>query len=385
MGRYLTEDDLDFRNVNDFMEDFLVITDPLGRGKSTAVAEWLGKKIEKEALIKIVKMQLLLVPYTNLKENLVSLNSSKFVLADKNDFIHPDYSDKRIRVMTIQQFGSWSQEEWMIKLPDIIFFDELHRMFMDSYQMLTQAAFKYLKKEWGEFIAVGLSATPEYLFKYVSHNKYLDFNFVDISKVHEPVIKAKKLRVVLGSDFRKYLKQIEKRVSDNHKIIVYVESKKTVVNTVQKYRERGFKAEGIISRWNNDEEWKQLGNSSEAARQLLIRTGKVDADILIINRSCLEGITIDDPRVKTMFIQAADLITIEQAYGRVRSGLELCMVFVNNADRSRAYEALRECAEFFKTAHLLNQEELKAIYDERENDKDALKTVIYSGREYHIN
>lgn len=372
INKYLTKEDFDFTEVKDLYNDFMLITASVGKGKSTFAAkgELTALLADKGAKIDIT---LMLVPYKNLKDNLINLNVDSFVEATLLDFQVPNKNDDRIRIATVQQFGSWAQSGEILKLPQLILIDEVHRVFKETYyQEQTVCCLHCLRECWQDFICIGLTATPQFIYNYVSKNQYLNFNFVNITPNQQPIIKAKDFRTILGAAYNKYLDVTD--IDQENKIVIYTESKKDVCRLVNKMRQNGIKADGIISIYNNDEYWNLLGESSWKTRDILLETGKVACNALVINKSCVEGITINDDTVKTMFIQATDLMTIEQAYGRVRGELDLVIVFINNAYKQRAIDTLNFYREFFKKPH--TQENLKKEYSKRK-DKDAILVYQY--------
>ena len=222
-----------------------------------------------------------------------------------------------------------------------------------------------------------MTATPRFLKDYIEEK--FAYPIVDLTADKEPIIISEKMRLVIGGSFQKFIPYLFK-VDNNNKIIIYVENKKTVVKTVQLFRERGYKTEGIISIHDNDEEWQILGASSLRCRDTLVKTKRLSCDILVINKACLEGITIKDKSVSTMFIQATDITTIEQAYGRLRSCAKEVYIFANNAHKSIYEKQIGICRDFLNKKWA--QEDLKNYYE----TQDESLLLVYKYRDkYYIN
>ena len=102
--KYLSEEDLDFNLVSDYYNDLMLITSSVGKGKSTFVGHRLRQILEKKTN-KNIGFILMLVPLNRIEDDFLQ-DDMYYVQAQKQDFQFYDDKDTRVRVMTIQRFGS---------------------------------------------------------------------------------------------------------------------------------------------------------------------------------------------------------------------------------------------------------------------------------------
>lgn len=389
----------------DLYKDIMLITASCGRGKTyysfNALLDDINtilmrnaichvhKDIEKEEVLfltsrKIIKKQ-------QLKGGNAAIQATSGMY-DTNmlEWDKEEYKGK-IQVTTMHQWGEWVKKGLIKKHPKVVIIDEIQSLFSENvFAESLLYTIEYLKENWNELIKIGLTATPQYLYNYVSEvDNTITFKRID--KELGSRYKANKVTIYMNKTLDSVKKEYEVKANEEYKILEYTMSATRCYNMADERDNAAF----MISEYNDnkpkDKEvtlstlMKQQEKDGVNVKNYITDNCKLPfgIDILYINSACREGMNLKDEKVKTVICEAVDMITIEQILGRIRGDLEEFVVVCNFNYLTMVDKQIKEIAKSISDSP--TQIELARIYGQQEKDKNMSKVVYYYNDEYKIN
>lgn len=269
--------------------------------------------------------------------------------------------------------------------------DEIQSLFSENvFAESLLYTIEYLKENWNELIKIGLTATPQYLYNYVSEvDNTITFKRID--KELGSRYKANKVTIYMNKTLDSVKKEYEVKANEEYKILEYTMSATKCYNMAEERNNAAF----MISEYNDnkpkDKEvtlstlMKQQEKDGVNVKNYITDNCKLPfgIDILYINSACREGMNLKDEKVKTVICEAVDMITIEQILGRIRGDLEEFVVVCNFNYLTMVDKQIKEIAKSISDSP--TQIELARIYGQQEKDKNMSKVVYYYNDEYKIN
>lgn len=391
---------------NDLYEKIMLITASCGRGK-TYYALSLGDDGMLAEINKIRKRNNLFVK--DMKDikpcEMLFLTSRKMIKAQQlenpncieaqeydfdeniNDWEYAKRENK-ILITTAHRFGDWVRAGKVKKIPKVIVIDELHSIFAETiFAESLIYTLDFVKESWKDIVKIGLTATPQFLFDYISDDN-ISFESIDIDLGSK--YKVKEISCYVRGQANTILKQIKPQINSNHKVLYYTMSARQCYLLSKEYGERSA---FLISDYNETEidgvPLVQIMKES-GIKQYIEKESRFpdDIDIIFINSACREGMNIKDSAVKTIICEAVDMITIEQILGRIRGNLERFMVVCNFNNAKRINDNIEELVKFLEK--LEKAEDKNAVlacrYGEQKQNRYLQKFVYeYEDNKYRLN
>lgn len=396
---------VDFSASANLYSDIMLITASCGRGKTTyslslssfGLLEQINQERKRVNLfdknLKDIEPDQVLFLTSRKSTKHQQLLNENTVQAIPTDFNNNSFEFERakrkgkIRVSTAHQFGYWVKCGLVEQLPKIIILDELHSIISESiFAEELLYTIEFIKEHYDDIIKIGLTATPQFLYNYLEDDK-LTFKVID--KNLNSKYKCNKIKAFVRGQGKTILKQIEPKISNNHKVIYYTQSATQCYKLAQEY---GEQSAFLISDYNetivDDIKLTDLMNEQGVKSYILENETIPDnINIIFLNSSCREGMNIKDSKVKTIICESVDMITIEQILGRVRNDLEEFIVVCNNNNLERIKKDIQEFVEFAEeVSNSANpNNELARRYGRQEENKDLQKYVYCYKGNYKLN
>lgn len=332
MGYITTED---FSKGVNWLEDWPLITAPVGCGKTYFMLHDLPQLVEERTGRKIDSV-LLLEPLNMLKEDVLkgypatSEGIRAFEL-DSNDW----YSSK-VSVCCFGAVASFLLDGNEIeKRFDLILIDEADQVLKWSLcHPGNPLVWDWLKEQKDNgTIVVSATATPSLLLDYVS--KRSPFRFVNTTPNVPVKLKSNAVSVVPHLKAVTFLRTV--KPEPENKYLVYVQSAKRCRELAEEFKE--FGAVFIVSKYQEktDKDGKPLNEVMESQKVLDDGTGEEitlreyltkfqalppGVNVLIINDAAVCGINLKDPSLKHVIAETPFIDVAKQARGRVRHDIE---------------------------------------------------------------
>lgn len=302
----------------------------------------------------------------------------------------------KILVATAHQFGEWVKAGYIIKAPKIIVLDELHSLIRET-QFADSLAYIifFIEEHYNDLIKIGLTATPQFLINYIENTCETPMKFkildIDKGKIIGAKYKAKTVKVLVNGKGKTILNAYNNKIDNNNKAIYYVQSASQCYKLAKEY---GDKAGFIISKYNDtatNEDGELLSDIMEqqGIRDYIINNEKIpdNINIIFLNASCREGLNIKDEKVKYIFCESPDLITIEQVLGRIRNNTEEFIVIANYNNYQLNEKSIKELVKFIeKLNNSVNKSgEMGERYSEQKYNKNLQKFVFKYNGDYRFN
>lgn len=295
--------------------------------------------------------------------------------------------ENKILVSTAHRFGDWVREGKIKKIPKVIVIDELHSIFTENtFAESLLYTLEFVKDNYNDMIKIGLTATPQFLYKYLDNGAF-GFETIDIDLGSKH--KVNDLICAVRGQASTILKQEKPKIDSNHKVIYYTMSAKECYKLSKEY---GNRSAFLISDYNDTviDGVPLVDIMNEAGvKQYIIENERLpeDIDIIFINSACREGMNIKDKSVKMVICEAVDMITIEQILGRIRGDLEKFMVVCNFNNEERIKKNIKDYESFLRALDECENEQvlLSHRHGEQKQNKRLLKYVYQYKGEYKLN
>lgn len=410
---YVKDGLVDFKKSNDLYEKIMLITPSCGRGKTTyalTIGEggllddintrrndlWLPglmmiKDIEpQEVLILFSRTNIL----NQVEKNPNAIKASENDFNDNKDFMRDEEIQGKFLIQTAHQFGDWYQQGKIKYTPKVIVLDEIPSIIQETiFAESLYYTLLFVEEHYNEMIKIGLTATPQFLTKYIENkcDTPMKFQILDIDdgEIIGAKYKAKNVKILVNGKGKTVLNEYKNKIDSTHKAIYYIQSAKQCYKLAKEY---GDKAGFIIS-IHNDTATNEDGillkdiMEQQGIRDYIIKYKKLpkDKQILFINASCREGVDIIDENVKYVFCEAVDLITIEQVLGRIRNNTEEFIVIANYNNYQLNEKSIKEFLDFLKEYE--DKPETAMAYRKGQQDKDSkMQKFVYQYHgQYEIN
>lgn len=287
-----------------------------------------------------------------------------------------DNRQDKVRIILVQNLGSWYLNGKIEKMFPIVVIDEIHSMFLDTtFADTTYAGIDCLNHFWYQCIKVGLTATPKIIENCLDKTKFYLLSDVCLPAKHN----TKELHYCSNT----YLDSVIKMTNPTkeHKVLVYCFSARHSIELARKY---GGKF--LISKNNEDRFPKEI-LEQEPLRQFVINNQKLpdDVNIVFMTSAYREGVEFKDDKIKTLIIDACDDTTISQFIGRVRNSVDKVIVVMNVRQRERIEEMADKYVRFskFSQAELAEQYEIQIENMEKKDNETYM--IIREGDVYYLN
>lgn len=294
--------------------------------------------------------------------------------------------ENKILVSTAHYFGELVKKGLVKRKPKVIVIDELHSVFAETiFADSLIYTIEYLKDNYKDMVKIGLTATPQFLLKYINDD-VLSFHIIDLDLGSK--YKVNDINCYVRGQAKTILKQIKPKINSDYKVIYYTMSAKECYQLSTEYERSAF----LISDYNETMiDGKPLVEIMNEAgvKQYIIENECLpkDIDIIFINSACREGMNIKDNAVKAVICEAVDMITIEQILGRIRNDLEKFMVICNFNNAEKVNKNIKELQSFLAEISESDNDQvvLSHRHGKQEENKYLQKYVYFYNGEYRLN